>query len=190
MPPVLQKTKHQPAPRSAQGGFTLVEIVVGIVTLGIALVTLSVLVFPQAQRSAEPILQARAAALGQALLDEIISKGFDQNSDFTGGMLRCDETGADPCTLPAALGPDGETRDRFNDVDDYHLLEVSFPTLEDALGNDLAARYTNFDFAVAVCYSNSLGDCDTVVTPFKRIEITVTTPLGQSFVFSAVRGNY
>ena len=61
-----------------QCGFTLVEIIVGLVTLGLSFVILTIIIFPQAQRSAEPVLQIRAAALGQALLDEIMSKGFDQ----------------------------------------------------------------------------------------------------------------
>lgn len=173
-----------------QQGFTLIEIIVGIVTLGISLVLLSVIIFPQAQRSAEPILQARAATLGQALLDEIMGKSFDENSNRSGGQLRCDEVGADACTLPDNLGPDGETRDNFNDVDDYHQLEVNFPQLEDALGETLAARYSGFEFAVDVCYSNSLGECETAVTSYKRVEVTITTPVGQDFQFSAIRGNY
>ena len=83
-------------------------------------------------------MQSRAAALGQALLEEIMSKGFDHNSDFSGGALRCGETGAQPCTDPLLLGPEGEARDRFNDVDDYHQLELNFPELADALGTDFS----------------------------------------------------
>lgn len=175
---------------SPQRGFTLVELIVGIVTLGLTFVILSVIIFPQAQRSAEPVLQSRAAALGQALLEEIMSKGFDHNSDFSGGALRCGETGAQPCTDPLLLGPEGEARDRFNDVDDYHQLELNFPELADALGTDLASRYSNFEFAVAVCYSNQTGECTNTITAFKRVTVTITTPLGQDFQFSAIRGNY
>lgn len=171
-------------------GFTLVELIVGIVTLGLTFVILSVIIFPQAQRSAEPVLQARAASLGQAILDEIMSKGFDHNSDFSGGALRCGETGAPACTDPILLGPEGEVRDQFNDVDDYHQLEVNFPTLEDALGTDLAERYPNFQFAVTVCYATAEGECEANITAFKRVTVTITTPLGQDFQFSAIRGNY
>lgn len=185
------KTARKSGCRAArQQGFTLIEIIVGIVTLGISLVLLTVIIFPQAQRSAEPILQARAAALGQALLDEIMSKPFDENSDRSGGQIRCGEIDADECTLPANLSPDSETRDRFNDVDDYHQLEVNFPQLENALGDTLAARYSGFEFAVDVCYSNSKGECQTEITLFKRVEVTITTPVGQDFQFSAIRGNY
>ena len=177
-----------------QRGFTLIEIIVGIVTLGISVVLLSVIIFPQAQRSAEPILQSRAATLGQALLDEIMSKPFDENSDRSGGAERCGEIGASPCTLEVSFGPEdaAETRDRFNDVDDYNGLNDTVSPLEDALGEEIAARYSGFGYAINVCYSDNSGEClNTGATSlFKRVEVTVTTPIGQDFQFSAIRGNY
>lgn len=130
--------------RSSQQGFTLVELIIGLVVLGLAVVMLAMLFFPQAQRSAEPILQTRAAGLGQALMLEIMSKSFDQHSDRTGGLLRCGETVAPACTEPTALGPDnGETRALFNDVDDYHGLNSSDAPLSDALGQAISVASHN-----------------------------------------------
>lgn len=176
--------------RHDQGGFTLIEIITGLVTLSLSFVILTVIIFPQAQRSAEPVLQVRAAALGKALLDEIMSKAFDEQSQLSGGELRCGETGAPSCTDPALLGPDGEVRDQFNDVDDYHQLELNFPDLENALGADISQRYLNFTFAVDVCYSEQTGECTNVITDFKRIQVTITTPQGLDMTFAAIRGNY
>lgn len=182
-----------------QKGFTLIEIIAGLIALSLSFVVLSVIIFPQAQRSVEPVFQARASALGQALLEEIMSKAFDQNSDFSGGTLRCAEVNAPPCTEPANFGPDNESRANFNDVDDYHLLEVSNSQLEDALGTDLASRYRNFSYSIAICYSDRQGTCrDLNLYPstnlnlyrYKRVQVTVTTPTAQEFTFSAVRGNY
>jgi len=174
---------------SNQRGFTLIEIIIGIVVLGISIVLLTVLVFPQAQRSAEPLLQQRAAALGQTFLDEISGKSFDENSDRQGGLVRCGEA-TTTCTAPAALGPDGESRDTYDDVDDYHQLELTAPSLQDALGDDIAGRYVGFTYAIDVCYSDTLGICQSTITAFKRIQITVTTSFGQNFVFTSLRGNY
>lgn len=175
--------------RSSQQGFTLVELIIGLVVLGLAVVMLAMLFFPQAQRSAEPILQTRAAGLGQALMLEIMSKSFDQHSDRTGGLLRCGET---DCTEPTALGPDsGETRALFNDVDDYRGLNSSDAPLSDALGQAIDHRYPNFNYAIDVCYYDvAIKECSPVITPYKLITITITTPLGQDIGFSAVRGNY
>ncbi|MCO4322493.1 prepilin-type N-terminal cleavage/methylation domain-containing protein [Aliidiomarina quisquiliarum] len=176
-----------------QGGFTLIEIIVGIVTLGIVLSLLTVLLFPQAKRSAEPLLQMRAAELGIALMNEISSKSFDHNSDHAGGAIRCGEIGAPSCTNmlsgTGVLGPDGEARDEFNDVDDYHGLN----NMTDSLGGDLSARYPGFSYSIHVCYSTASGTCVTPVPippSFKRVQITVTTPMGQNFLFSSIRGNY
>ena len=171
-------------------GFTLVELIVGIVALAIVLTLMTTFIFPQARNSVSPIYQVRAAELGNSLLGEVMGRGFDENSDFTGGTQRCGEQNYDLCTDPANFGPDGETRDSFNDVDDYHQLESTFPNLQDALGEDIAVRYPNFGLAVAVCYSDDEGNCGNAITPFKRITVTVTTPDNTSFAFSGIRGNF
>lgn len=173
----------QPYIITRQAGFTLIEIVVGLVTLGIVLSLLTVLLFPQAKRSAEPLLQMRAAELGMALMNEITSKSFDEYSDHSGGAIRCGEIDS---TCSAVLGPDGETRPQYNDVDDYHGLN----NMTNSLGDDLRSRYPGFSYHIHVCYSDPSGTCFNNVTSFKCVQITVTTPMAQDFVFSSIRGNY
>ena len=53
-------------------GFTLIELVIGIVVFSIALVLFTSLMVPQAIRSVDPIFQVRASELGQSLMNEII----------------------------------------------------------------------------------------------------------------------
>ena len=171
-------------------GFSLIELIIGIVTLAIALVLVFTLLYPQAFRSAEPVLQMRAATLGQALLDEIVAQSFDEQSNRSGGLIRCDGVGGPACTASANFGPDAETRATFDDVDDFHQLQATFPALANAEGDSLAARYPGFGFAISVCYSNALGVCSTTNTAFKRVVVTTTTPLGQNFDFSVIKGNY
>ncbi|MGF1886550.1 prepilin-type N-terminal cleavage/methylation domain-containing protein [Photobacterium profundum] len=89
-------------------GFTLIEGIITIVILGIAMVTLTSFLFPQAERSATPYYQARSAAIGNAFLNEILSRKFDENSDPNGdSVLRCGELelGAKECTLESNFGP-------------------------------------------------------------------------------------
>lgn len=118
-----------------QSGFTLIEGIVAMVLLSIAMVTLSSFLFPQAEQSARPYYQARAAAIANAFYNTILSRQFDENSGLpTDNTVRCDETafGAAECTDEAKFGPDsGETyRDgesassrlnvaAANDVDDF-----------------------------------------------------------------------
>lgn len=166
-----------------QRGFTLIEIIVGIVTLGIALVVLSTLLFPQAPRSAEPLIQARASALGQMFINEIMSKAFDQQSNLLGGGNPC-ESGSNNCS---SIGPDaGETRANFNDVDDYHELVEPL----DSILPTAAGRFRGFDYEISVQYSDNKGQPIAGQSNFKLITVTIKAPNQQDFVFSAIRGNY
>ncbi|WP_417687488.1 type IV pilus modification PilV family protein [Pseudidiomarina sp.] len=169
-------------------GFTLIELIIGVVVLAFALSLVATLIFPQAIRSAEPVLQVRAANLAQALLEEIQGKSFDENSDRSGGALRCGETGAPACS--SALGPDGETRERFDDIDDYHQLEIAQPNLRDVLGSDLSNDYRGFSYAIDVCYSDASGTCASGITRFKRVEVKLRTAQQQDFTFALIMGNY
>lgn len=184
------RTPKAVAHAQRNSGFSLIELIIGIVTLAIALTLVFTLLYPQAFRSAEPVLQLRAATLGQALMDEVIAKSFDEQSSRSGGLQRCDGVGGPSCTNASNFGPEGETRTTFDDVDDYHLLQVTFPQIANAEGDNLSVRYPNFGFAVDVCYSDAVGSCTASRTAFKRVLITVTTPLGQDFDFSIIKGNY
>jgi prepilin-type N-terminal cleavage/methylation domain-containing protein len=68
-----------------QSGFTLIEIIVGIVVLSISYALLTSLIYPLASQSAAQIHQIRAAELGQSMVNEILGKAFDENSDMSGG---------------------------------------------------------------------------------------------------------
>ena len=177
-----------------QQGFTLIEMIVGIVVMSIAFSIFTTLIYPLANQSAEQIHQIRAAELGQSMINEILGKASDENSDMSGGLMRCGETGANACTTNANLGPDGstpETRNAFNDADDYHGLNV----VETSLGSTdgLANIYVGFSMNVTVINDSDYdGDNDAADNNFtaKLITVTVTTPQGFDFVFSTYRVNF
>ena len=168
-------------------GFTLIEIIVGMVMLSIALSIVSTLIAPAEQKSADQILQVKAAELGQSFLNDISARAFDQNSDMAGGLVRCGELslGASPCST--VLGPElGEnTRDLFNDVDDFHEYSERF----NANNEELHSSYTNFTIDVQVIYDGlSLGLTNNIDA--KRITVTVTTPLGTAIEFATHKANF
>lgn len=177
--------------RCLHRGFTLLELVVGIVIFSAAMVTVITLVVNQTRQSIDPVLQTRAANLAQSLADEILGKAYDENASLAGGSVRCGEQGT---TCSAVLGPDGvgaslETREQYDDVDDYHnLLANSGGSIQSALGDivstESAQLYQGFLIDVAVEYDNQLGE------EGKRITITVTTSANQRLNFSFFRMNY
>ena len=114
-------------------GFTLIELVIGIVVLSISFTVLFQMILPTATQGATQIHQIRAAELGQSIMSEIMGKAFDDNSDMMGGMLRCGEdldqdgTVDQECTVVSGNASDseeGNNRSLFDDVDDLSLIHI------------------------------------------------------------------
>ena len=90
----------------SRSGFTLLELIVGVVVLGIALLMISSILGPMYIRSSEPWQQVRAAELGHSLMNEILGKSFDEHSNRSGSLWRCGEAGApEPATGKAEAEP-------------------------------------------------------------------------------------
>jgi MSHA pilin protein MshD len=185
-------------------GFTLIELVIGIVVFSIALTLFTSLIVPQAVRSVDPIFQVRAAELGQSLINEIIGRSFDETSGRTGGTNICGQDTNPACTSSAGLGPEEGTNNRanFDDVDDYHGFSMPYDSDGDgdseftnALGNEITLDgvnfYAGFSLSVSVFYDAAMdGTADTVVGNTKLITVTVTTPNDEDIIFSSFRSNY
>ena len=173
-----------------QQGFSLIELLVGIVALAMTLPIVATLLFPAVEESIEQVRQIRGAELGQSIMNQVANKAFDEYSDRAGGKIRC---GEENINCSAMLGPDGdEVFNNFNDVDDYHGL-VQNTTRYDATSGEL---YSGFSVSIAVCHdSNYDGVCsgdiaiDNLETA-KLIVITVTDSSGFSLTFDMYRTNY
>ncbi len=179
-------------------GFTLIEIIVGIIVLALSLSIITQMIIPTEQHSADQVHQIKAAELGQSLMDEIIAKAFDENSDKAGSLLRCDEDQDDSGTVEidekctTVLGnEEGDVRADFDDVDDYHGYNNVDDGLKTSTGDNLHSGYDSFKLSVHVAYDTEnvlqLGALNKLA---KRITVTVTTPLGTDFEFTNYRANF
>lgn len=199
-----------------QRGFTLVELIIGIIVFAIAMSIVTVLVAPSASRSVDPMMQVRAAELAQSLLNEISAKSFDENSDRLNGQIRCNEDLSDPpngnaddsgigernCTDDEALGPDGEERDEFDDVDDYDGLtepdtDAGIDEIRNSTGQDLVVNnrslYHGFVAQVRVFYDGNFDGAPdewSIAQNTKLIQVTITTPTNQTYQFTTYRSNF
>ncbi len=186
--------------KAQQRGFTLIETIIGIVVLSIAFSIFTTLIYPLANQSAEQVHQIKAAELGQSMINEILGKAFDENSDMSGGFYRCGEDQNDDGEIKAA---DGETcssalqneesdkRELFDDVDDYNGLT----SIEGSLGSDdsLASLYLGYNVNVNVINDSDYdGDSDSGDNNYtaKLITVTITTPQDFNFVFAVYRVNF
>lgn len=180
-------TKYRPI-YSKNKGFTLIELVVGIIVLAISFSVITRFILPLGEKSAEQLHQVRASELGQSLMNEILSRAFDEHSDMAGGLIRCSEAGTF-CTAPGSLGAEGEASSAlYNDVDDYINFDFSLET--NAMGDSYASLYPGFSVDIAVCYSNFSANCSGSIEIAKLITVTVTTPQDFDFVFSFYKANF
>lgn len=166
-------------------GFTLIELVVGILVLGIALVMMTSMLFPQADRAAFTLHRVRSAELAHSLLNEIWGKRYDENTNANGGVPACGSPSGNLCS--ATLGPDGvasnqETRNDFDDVDDYSGLTITSDMLNSS--QTYGESYSGYQLSVTVTYP------DAPSRNTKLIRVDVSTPSGEVITYHAQRSNY
>ena len=93
-------------------GVTLVELIVSIVVIGTALAGIMVVIVRNTSASADPLIWHQAVIVGEAYLEEILTKNFTANGVEA-------------------------SRDLYDDVMDYNGLNNSPP--QDQNGNAIAA---------------------------------------------------
>lgn len=185
--------------RSPERGFTLIELIVGIVLLAVALTGILGLLINQAPRAVDPVQQVRAAQLAQRLAGEILQKSFDEQSDHNGGRYRCGET-VTGVTIPAcstSYGPDGEPAPyAYNDVDDFDTAGnwVDANRFTQTSAGVSGDEYPNYQVKIAVSAvdfsDGSFQSCTEPCSVGKRIELQVRLPDRSVLDFSLYRGNY
>ncbi|BBT96965.1 MSHA (mannose-sensitive hemagglutinin) pili minor prepilin protein MshD [Aeromonas veronii] len=187
--------------RSLKRGFTLIELIVGIVLLAVALTGMLGLLINQAPQAVDPVQQVRAAQLAQRLAGEILQKSFDENSDHNGGRYRCGEQVAgvtiSPCS--SSYGPDGTGESEpytYNDVDDFDTAGnwVDANTLTQTAVGVSEEEYRNYQVNIAVSGADfsdgSFKSCAAPCSVGKRIDLQIKLPDGSVLDFSFYRGNY
>ena len=163
-----------------QSGVTLVELIITIVVLGIAMSALISSLSVGIGRSAQPMWEGKALELTQAYLDEILAMNFDNATPSGGGEVA---SGLNPCTL----SDDFDSRELYDDVDDYNGVSDAPPVLIDSTIN--MSRYSNYQVDISVaCAGTDLGlDSNEMA---KRITITVSVPSGETRSVAIYKGNY
>jgi MSHA pilin protein MshD len=175
-------------PSQGISGFTLIELVVGMMVIAIAIVMLTSMLFPQADRAAKTLHRVRSAELAHSVMNEIWGKRYDQNTNPNGGVPACDSSAGSACSYALAvdgtpfLGPDGETRDTFNDIDDYDGLSESDNMLDSS--QTYAQAYPRYRLKVTVEYLDSATKAQKLIT------VAVTTPANEEITYQALRSNY
>lgn len=161
-------------------GFSLIELVITIVIIGIALTALTSSLFSGVGRNADPLWQAKATHLSQAYLDEILAMRYQEDSPIGGGSVgSCSIDGAE---TGSGIGEGESSRSLFDDVDDYHGLTESAGFLDEIT----SPSYSGYSVSVEV---TCVGSTNTSSNNSKLIAVTIRSPINQSLVFSVFRAD-
>jgi MSHA pilin protein MshD len=162
------------AEKRLQGGFTLVEIIVAMVLIGIALAGVLSVFIVTTRSSADPMQRQQTLLIAEAYLEEILPKRF------------YDPDTSNVC--PAAEG----SRSSYDNVCDYNSLNQA-PT--DQFGNAIAGL-SGYNVQVAVTRDGTVNLNGLTNGPAAneirvlRVDVTVTAPNGESMTQSGYRTNY
>ena len=133
-------------------GFSLIELIVGIVLMGMVIVPMTAIMFNNREIYADPIDYAKKNALIEDISAMILSRSFDDRSDFSDGWVRCGEfagstacpAGSESYCTASLLGTGGsrectkegsygfETGEFSSDFSHTADGEQYFPMLDDA----------------------------------------------------------
>ena len=188
-------------------GFTLLELVAGIALFAVVMLLITGAFLPMVNKQAQPIYQIRAAELAQSMLQEILARSYDENSDRTGQTVAgkyqycgsidpvniLTETSAVLGSCSTTLGADSsETYSTFDDVDDFNLYcnsPITGSAFAQLKGLD-TSLYENYSIKVCVENAPELLGLSTRNDVAKKVTVTVTTPAGEAIPFTSYRSNY
>lgn len=147
-----------------QSAFTLVEIIVTIIVIGVAATALLSVFTNMIRGSADPVIQQQATTIAEAYLEEIMLRAYD-----------------DPQVAETGGAEAGETRPTYDDVQDYNSLGTA--QVRDQNNNPIAALS---DYQVTVSVNGALLNTVNAM----QIDVSVTHPAIGAINLSAFRTDY
>ena len=199
-------------------GFTLIEIIIGIVVLSIALTGGLSLLISQVDAYRDPLIKEKSVQIAKRVVHEIQIRAYDEKSDIGGGIFRCSETvggiSLGDCSAEAEYGTDpGELMlDTLDDVDDFDTAKLcpklsgSYSCSDNYLPvvyffSDAAATqkkyndyYAGFLVKIEVVPAKISGDADSAKISgdedtTKKITVTVRQSDGLEIEYSFIKAN-
>lgn len=152
-----------------QRGFTLIELVMFIVIVGIGVAGVLSVFTNSVRSSADPMIRKQALAIAESLLEEILLKGFVDPGGGTNGVSTCNLAG-------------GTNRSLWDDVCDYNSYTSA--GIRDIQGNSIAAL-ANYSVLPAV----AITTVPVNGVNLKRVVVSVTDTQNNVISIVGFRGN-
>ena len=167
-------------------GLTLIEAIIFILIIAIALGAIISVYIYTTRHSANTMLSLKTVELSQALMDEVLSKGYDENTPTGGGCVGSGvDTACNSSNAFSTFGIDpGEARPRFDDIDDFHdlaycgdgvttpdsscsgacnaFIDETGSTTDDS-GKSLSSVYSGYSVCIKVSFAgNEMNNVNTI----------------------------
>jgi MSHA pilin protein MshD len=155
-----------------QRGFTLIELIIFIVVVGVGVAGILSVYTTSIKNSADPLVRKQALAIAESLLEEIVNKEY------------CDPDTVDRTTTPPTCGAHTveASRSLYDDVDDYNFYTTT--GIVDGSGAAVSGL-SSYSISPAVrVTTTTLGG-----VAVKQIVVSVTWPQG-AISLTGYRGNY
>jgi MSHA pilin protein MshD len=152
--------------RSQQKGFTLVEMVIFIVVVGVGLSGVLLALNTSATSSAHPMVRKQAVVIAESLLEEIVQKEYAKPADST-----------------VKGYSSGGSRATFDCVDDYQGYTTAGGVLD--VNGATISGLSSYNITPAVAVSTTTLSGRRV----KQVVVSVTGPLGVVSL-TGYRGSY
>lgn len=163
-------------------GFTYLEVLLGVMLLGLILIPLLSQFYIGFQGNKNATLVTQSVDLASDLMEEIKSRRFDEN-EFPDDPVPAASLGTD-------AGENATDRTTFDDIDDYNGWQSHPPKTID--GNALT-DFSDFTRKVTVTYvilSGSNWVASGTATHYKEINVTVTHPDVNDRVLETIVSHY
>lgn len=152
-------------------GFTLIEMVIAIVIIGVGLAGVLTAFNTTVRSSADPLMRKQMQAVAEEMLEEVLLKPFAVS-------------GVAPVNAPVACGAAGAIRTAFDDVSDYHGYQTTGVCDIDGVA---VAGLETYSLQVLVDGAANLGGVSGGNA--KQVVVTVTRG-GESLTLTGWRTSY
>lgn len=189
-------------------GFTLIEIIIGIVVLSIALTGGLSLLISQVDAYRDPLIKEKSVQIAKRVVHEIQIRAYDEKSDIGGGIFRCSETvgGISRCSETYGTDPGELMLDTLDDVDDFDTAKLCLKlsgsyscsdnnylpvvyffsdAADEAAQKKYNDYYAGFLVKIEVVPANISGHADSA----KKITVTVRQSDGLEIEYSLIKAN-
>ncbi len=160
-----------------QRGLTLIELVMFIIVVSVGLAGVLTVLNVTGKSSADPVIRKQALAVAEAMLEEILSKDYQNDPADPGNTSAT--LGCTSSTVPVCAANTVLNRPNYNDVDDYNGWNQTGVYQVDGTLAPVLGAYT---VAVAVAPWTLSGVAG------KRVTVTVTGGT-ETIALEGFRGN-